>query len=158
MMAGHGDKSRRWELAIGALMSEATVEAAARKARVGYRTLKGWLALPEFQAAYRQARQEVVERTVARLLALTGKAVETLDRNLTCGRPAAEIRAAELALAQGYKGVEVLDLAQEVEELKRLIQEMRHGQRNPETGTSEAPAEHRPGGSPPDGGGAGPAG
>jgi hypothetical protein len=100
------------------LLTQPTIEAAAAEAGVAYRTLKGWLARPDFQQAYRQARHQLLERTVARLLALCGQAVETLGRNLTCGRPTAENRAALAILEQATRGVELLDLAARVEALE----------------------------------------
>src|SRR5262249_54841350 len=89
-MAGHGDQlSRKQEQAIAALLTEPTVEQAAVKAGVKYPTLKSWLARPAFRDAYAAARRQILDRTVARLLALTGKALDTLEENLACASPAA---------------------------------------------------------------------
>src|SRR5262249_22587519 len=92
-------------------------------------TLRRWLNLPDFRAHYAEARTGVLERTVARLLAATGKAVEALERNLEADRPADEVRAARAILAHATKGVEVLDLAEQVAELRRQVQEIQHGDR-----------------------------
>jgi hypothetical protein len=92
-----------------ALLAEPTVEAAAAKVGVAYSTLKEWLRDPEFQADYAAARRELLERGVARLLATVGKAVEALERNLTCGTPAAEIRAALAVLTHAMRGTEMLN-------------------------------------------------
>jgi hypothetical protein len=79
MGTGHGDKlSRNQERAIAALLGERTVKAAAEKAGVAYRTLKGWLRLPAFSAAYRQARRDLLEGAVGRIQAAAGTAVDTL--------------------------------------------------------------------------------
>ncbi len=133
MAKGHGERlTRKMEDSIAALLTEKTVEDAARKANVGYRTLKGWMARSQpFREAYRLARQEVLERTVARLLALTDKAAEALERNLTCGKPAGEVRAAALVFANAIKGMEILDLAEEVEQLRRQVKEANYGGSNP---------------------------
>ncbi|MBI3909994.1 MAG: hypothetical protein HY320_03565 [Armatimonadetes bacterium] len=65
-MSGHGAKlPRKREQAIAALLAEPTVGAAAGAAGVGYATLRRWLALPEFDAEYRAARLEAVERMLA---------------------------------------------------------------------------------------------
>jgi len=104
-------------------LAEKTVEEAALKAGVPYRTLKSWLALPDFQEVFRAARQEILERGIARLLATVDKAVEALDRNLACGNPAVETRAAVAVLDHATKGVEVLDLAQRVEQLELVLRE-----------------------------------
>jgi hypothetical protein len=131
MSAGHGEKfGRKLEKAIAALLSETTVEAAAAKVAVAYSTLRGWMRDPEFQEAYRQARAEILERTVARLLVLSGKALDALERNLTCGQPAAENRAAELILEPSEKGHESLDLAWQLAELRAELEATQHGHSN----------------------------
>jgi hypothetical protein len=56
-MAGkQGKFGRKQEEAIAALLTQRNVEEAARSAGIGTRTLLRWLKVPEFQAAYRQAR------------------------------------------------------------------------------------------------------
>ena len=69
---------RKQEALIAALLTEPTHAAAATKAGVSEATLQRWLRLPEFQAAYRQSRRELVEGAVGRLQAATGQAVDTL--------------------------------------------------------------------------------
>lgn len=78
-MNGHGEKlSRKQEQAIAALLESRTVEAAAKAAGVSCSTLKRWLRLPGFRAAYRHARRELVEGAIGRIQAATGQAVDTL--------------------------------------------------------------------------------
>jgi hypothetical protein len=125
MSKGHGEKmSRKQEQAIAALLAEDTVERAAAAASVPYRTLKNWLTLPAFCAAYRRARTQLLERVVARLLNTTTEAVATLKRNLTCGKPSTEVRAALALIQQSLHGVEVLDLENEVAELRQLVEQI----------------------------------
>jgi hypothetical protein len=127
-MPGGMKRNHRWEAALAALLSEKTLAEAAAKAAISERTLKGWLRESDFRAAYAEARREVLERTVARLLAVTGKAVEALERNLTAERPADQLRAAALTLEHAVRGVEVLDLAEQVEEVRRSIEGLKtHG-------------------------------
>jgi hypothetical protein len=121
-MAGHGEKlSRKQEQAVIALLSEPTIEAAARKAGVSYRTLKSWLTRPEFQAAYRDARRQLVEQSVAWLQRTALQAAATLRRNLRCGKPAAEIAAAVAILDRALKGIDVLDHEARLGELERRL-------------------------------------
>src|SRR5687768_1104504 len=94
-MRGHGEKlSRTQERAILALLQEPTVAAAAEACGVGEATLARWLRLPAFQAEYRAARRQVVEHGLSQLQQLTSEAAATLRRNLGCGLPSVEVRAA----------------------------------------------------------------
>src|SRR5262249_36563431 len=78
-MKGHGQKlTRKQEALIAALLTEATHAAAAAKAGVSEATLHRWLQLPDFSAAYRVARRQLVEGAVGRIQAATGQAVATL--------------------------------------------------------------------------------
>ncbi len=125
---GHGDKlNRKQEQAIAALLSASSIKAAADVCGMAEVTLWRWLQLPDFQAAYRTARRQVVERAVTELQAACGKAVETLKRNLTCDNPSVEIRAAQIILEQGIKGIELMDLQERVERLESLLDNQEKG-------------------------------
>ena len=94
-MRGHGQKlTRKQESVISALLSEPTHADAARKANISEATLSRWLARDDFQAAYKAAKRRIVDDAVGRLSALSTAAVDALQRNLCCGKPAAEIRSA----------------------------------------------------------------
>jgi hypothetical protein len=119
-IAGHDEGlTPKQEQAITALLEQPTVVDAAAAVGVNERTLRRWLKEPAFQTAYRGARRALVEGAVARLQRGLDKAAETLTRNLTCGSPPAEIAAARQMFEQAYKGVEVFDLAEQVEQLQR---------------------------------------
>ena len=119
-MAGHGEKlTRKQEQAIAALLSESTVEKAATKAGVGYRTLKGWLALPDFRDAYRAAQRDLFEQSVIVLKKLAIGAALALGRNLTCGRPSSEIRAAVAIYETIMKATDHLELTKRIEALEQ---------------------------------------
>jgi hypothetical protein len=120
-MTGHGDKGHRRAAALAALLTEATVEAAAAKAGIGYRTLKKWLAEECFRRRFRELQREVLERTVARLVSLGGKAVGTLAKNLDSASAAASNRAAELVLGQANKGLEMLDYDERLKALEERL-------------------------------------
>src|SRR5688572_30334872 len=125
-MAGGPRMTHRQQAVIAALLTEQTQEAAAAKAGVPARTVRRWLQDPAFEAAYRSARREVLERTVARLLSLTGQALEALEGALNAKDTKDRIRAATVILDRALKGVETLDLAQQVEELRRQVEEARN--------------------------------
>jgi transposase len=127
-MIGHGEKlTRKHEQAIAALLSEPSIKAAAESCGVGEATLYRWLQLPDFQASYRTARRQVVERAVSELQAACGEAVSTLKRNLACDIPGVEIRAAQIIIEQAVKGVELMDLQDRVERLEALLDNQEKG-------------------------------
>jgi hypothetical protein len=112
MSTGHGEKlSRKQEQAIAALLEESSIQAAAVRARVGERTLRNWLQLPAFGAAYRRARRNLVEGAIGRIQAATGQAVDTL---LAVARDGAKdsdrVRAAVALLDHAFRGIELADV------------------------------------------------
>jgi hypothetical protein len=107
------------EAAIAALLELPTIARAAEKVGVSEGTLHNWLKLPEFKAAWRAARQRVVEESIALLQRMSASAVATLHRNLTCGKPTAEIAAAVATLDRALRGVELADLIERVEMLEQ---------------------------------------
>ena len=111
----------RQERAIVALLSEPSIEAAAKTADVSDVTIWRWMKLPEFRAKLRDARRAVVEGAIGRLQQTATEAVETLRRNLTCGTPAVEVRAATAILDQAIKAVELFDVVERVEQLEARV-------------------------------------
>src|ERR1700675_962814 len=103
-MTGYGEKfGCKKEDAIAALLSQRSVEDAARAAGISTKTLLRWLQMPEFQVAYRQARREAFGQATARLQQASGAAVSTLlkvmvDQNTPAST---KVRAAAHALAKG---------------------------------------------------------
>jgi hypothetical protein len=90
-----GGVSRKHEMLIAALLAEPTLARAARRAGVSQRTLYRQLARPEFRAAYKRARQELVAAAVARLQSMAAEAVEALASIVRTGRKDSDrIRAA----------------------------------------------------------------
>ncbi len=112
---------RKAEAVIAALLTESSHAAAAKKAGVSEATLQRWLRQAAFQSAYRAARRALVESAVSRLQQAADEAVQTLRRNLSCGNPAAEVRAAVAVLAQTFQGLALSDMADEIESLKTQL-------------------------------------
>ncbi len=76
------------------------------------------------QRAYREARRQVVEQSLALLQRSTNAAVLTLLRNLKDTVPeAVQVRAAGMVIDYATKAVELADLAARVEHLEQLLQE-----------------------------------
>jgi hypothetical protein len=124
-MAGHGEKfGRKQEDAIAALLTQRNVEEAARAAGVGARTLLRWLKLPEFQAAYRQARREAFSQAIARLQQGTSAAATTLLKvMIEPGTPAlVRVRAADSVLNHASKAIEIEDIEARLSELERAAE------------------------------------
>ncbi|HYT94916.1 MAG TPA: hypothetical protein VEL76_39735 [Gemmataceae bacterium] len=106
MAKGHGEKlSTKQEAVIAALLSEPTHAAAAAKAGISAATLRRWLRLPAFRAAYRRARRELVAGAIGRLQAATGLAVDTLLAVARDGkRDGDRVRAAVALLDHALRG------------------------------------------------------
>jgi hypothetical protein len=130
-MKGHGEKlSRKEEQAIVALLQLPTLRDAASSLGISDVTLWRWLQRPDFMERYRAARRQVVEGALANLQQATSEAAATLQRNLTCGVPSVEIRAAVAILDQAVKAVELLDIEERVAALEqRAAAEPRQGPR-----------------------------
>src|SRR5262249_43562747 len=120
-MSAGSKLGRKQESAIAALLTERTHADAAATAGISEATLQRWLRLPAFLRAYRYARRVAVETAVAQLQRASTKAVRTLTRNLRCGNPSVEVRAAATVLELAAKGVELLDLEERVAALERRV-------------------------------------
>jgi hypothetical protein len=137
---GHGEKlSRKQDEAIAALLSAPTIKEAAAAVGVDEKTVRRWLGEPDFAAAFRDARRQIVEEAITRAQQSTVEAVATLRRLLTCGHPPTEARAAASLYDRAVRGVELSDLVQAVEELRREVEALKHGH-----GTSQPPAADSP--------------
>lgn len=129
-MKGHGAKfSRKMEQAIAALLTQRNVEEAARSAGIGSATLLRWQKLPEFQAAYREARRAAFGQAVARLQQGTSAAATTLLKTLIdAGTPASvKVRAAEAIFHHAAKAIEIEDIEARVSELERAVADSKTG-------------------------------
>ena len=118
-MTGHGSKFRpKHEAAVLAFLETGSIEETAAKIGVGVSTLGRWMKREEFQALYRAARQRAFEAGLSRLSNLTTEAVESLRRNLTCGKPSAEVRAATAVLEYAQGAAVLLDLEERLARLE----------------------------------------
>ena len=129
-MKGHGSKfGRKMEAAVAALLTQRNVEEAARTVGVSVPTLMRWQKLPEFQAAYREARRMAYSQAVAKLQQGTTAAATTLLKvMLDQGTPASvRVRAAECIMNHSAKAIEIEDVEARVTELERAAEESKQG-------------------------------
>ena len=129
-MAAHGSKlGRKQEEAIAALLSQRSIEDAARACGLGARTLLRRLKLPEFNAAYREARRAAFSQSIARLQQATTAAVSTLLKVMVDpSTPAStRVRAADSVLDHSAKSIEIEDIEARVAELERATEANKGG-------------------------------
>jgi len=125
-MKGHGAKfGRKQEEAIAALLNQRNIDEAARAVGIASNTLLKWMKLPEFQAAYREARRAAFGQAVARLQQGTSAAATTLLKTLIDpSTPASvKVRAAEAIFNHAAKAIEIEDVEARVSELERAAEE-----------------------------------
>ena len=124
-MTGHGSKfGRRKEEAIAALLSQRSIEEAARVVGIATRTLLRWLLVPEFAAAYREARRAAYSQSIARLQQASAAAVSTLLKIMVEPAMPASTRgrAADCTLNHAARGIEIEDIGVRVTELERAAE------------------------------------
>jgi hypothetical protein len=122
---GHGSKfGRKKEDVIAALLTQRNVEEAARVAGIGTRTLIRWLKIPEFDAAYLEARRAAVSQSNARLQQGSSAAVSTLLKVMVDAiTPAsARVRAADRILEPAKQAIEIDDIQFRLTALERTTQ------------------------------------
>jgi transposase-like protein len=120
-MRGHGTKfGRKKEEAIAALLTQRNIDEAARAIDVATNTLLKWMKLPEFQAAYREARRAAHGQSIARLQQATSAAVSTLLKVMVdASTPAStKVRAADSVLSHSAKAMEIEDIEVRVSALE----------------------------------------
>ena len=108
--------------AITALLSSSTVGAAAKKTGVSDRTLHRWLKEPAFRQGYHAGRRLVMEQAVGCLQRASLGAVEALVRNLKCGVPGTEVRAAQVILEAGTKSVEMMEFEDRLTAIEQTLE------------------------------------
>jgi transposase-like protein len=121
MKAPGGKFGRKKEEAIAALLTQRNIEEAAKAAGIGANTLLRWLKVPEFQAAYRDARRAAFGQSIARLQQGTSAAAATLLKTMIdANTPASvKVRAAEAIFNHAAKTIEIEDIEARVAALER---------------------------------------
>jgi hypothetical protein len=131
-MAGHGSKlGRKQEDAIAALLSQRNIDEAASAAGVGTRTLLRWMKIPDFDAAYREARRQAYGQSISRLQqGSTAAATTLLKVMIDPATPSStRVRAAEAVLSHAAKAIEIEDIDARLRELERAADSNQNGKR-----------------------------
>ena len=97
------------------LLTCSAITDAAKQCSIGV-TLHRWLKDATFQAAYREARRQVVQQAIVQIQQATGEAVETLRKVMQAAdAPAsAKVSAAKTILDTAVKAIELEDLEQRI--------------------------------------------
>ena len=116
--------TRKKEEAVAALLTQRIVEVAALSAGIGTQTLLRWLKVPEFQAAYHEARRDAFAQSIARLQQASSAAVTTLLKVMAdpASPASSKVRAAECVLNHAVKPIEIEDIEVRVTALERAVQ------------------------------------
>jgi hypothetical protein len=121
-MAGSKKKiGLKKEEAIIALLSQRSVEDAARACNTPIRTLYCWMTEPEFDAAFRAARRKAYGQSVSRLQQGSAAAATTLLKVMVDPETPAStrVRAAEAVLTHAAKAIEIEDIDARVAALEQ---------------------------------------
>ena len=112
---------RKKEESILALLSNRSIEEAARIAGVGVRSLYRWMKEPEFDAAFREAKRASFSQSIARLHQMTSAAVSTLGKVMIDPKtpPSTRVRAADSILDHAAKAIEIEDIEARVAALEQ---------------------------------------
>ena len=132
MSESRGKLGRKKDDAIAALLSQRSIDEAARSINVTPRTLYRWMKEPQFEASYRQVRRTAFSQSIARLQQASSAAAATfLKLMVDPNAPAAvKLRAADLVFTHGAKAIEIEDIEVRVRELERAAETSKHSKRD----------------------------
>ncbi|MBS0197695.1 MAG: hypothetical protein JSR77_13150 [Planctomycetes bacterium] len=111
------------ERAIPALIGEPTIALASEKCGVPLRTLRRWLTLPHFKAAFNQARRETFTQAMSMATRYAPMALQTLLKISSdpSAPHAARVSASTAVLKFGRESMELDHLAERIEHLEQTV-------------------------------------
>jgi hypothetical protein len=115
----------RQQVALTALLTNVTTEAAAEQSGISSRTMRRYMQDPAFAKAYRNGRRAMLEERVSALQQASQVALETLRTALDDEDANVRVRAARAIFDYAFKGLETERRIREVEELARDIEELK---------------------------------
>ena len=112
------------EKLIIALMSKSTTEEAIEEAGINRSTAYRYMKDPVFSGEYRRIRSEAMQQVTSKLQQASILAVETLldvmaDKELSTS--SSRVQASRTVLENAYKGIEMDDLQQRIEQLEERL-------------------------------------
>lgn len=118
------DLKPKQEKFIISLMSKATTEEAIKDAGINRSTAYKYLRDPDFSNEYRRIRRETMQQVTSKLQNASFIAVETLldvmaDKELSTS--SSRVQASRTVLENAYKGIEMDDLQQRIEQLEERL-------------------------------------
>lgn len=105
------------------LTSGMTLKACAAALKLSERTLYRYLEMPLVQARIREIRKVMIEHSIGRLLRLNDAAIDTLERNLTCGNFPSEVRSANTILDKNNSSIEYWNFDSRLAEIEKRFNE-----------------------------------
>lgn len=110
---------------LEAYLTEPSFEASYKKVGLSKPTALKYRNEPAFKEAYRVSKRKMMEEVTTRLQQASFEAVEVLREvmNDPEATPNARIQGARAVLENAYKGIELEDLAERIEQLEELLNE-----------------------------------
>ena len=109
-----------------ALMSTSTITEAYTMAKITNATAYKYLNDPDFNAYYMKLRREAMQQATNKLQQSAILAVETLENVMLDAEnstPSARVQAARTVLENAYRGLEIDDIQQRIEQLEKRLEE-----------------------------------
>jgi transposase-like protein len=86
-------------------------------------TVYRWIRLKPVQSLIRELRRISIEYSIGRLQRLNDDAISCLERNLTCGNFAAEVRSASTILTKNAENLDYLDFESRIAAIEEKFNE-----------------------------------
>lgn len=112
---------QRYGRAARALLMSTTRREAAREAGISLSTLERWTANREFQAILEEVQRERITDVLIKSREVLAHGLDALMRNLDCGIPVQEVRAAEAACKIHIRLIELLNFGERLSSLEQRI-------------------------------------
>ena len=108
---------------MAALLTEPTVEAAARRSGVPVSTLRRWLGKPAFRQRYQRAARVGLDAAIGRIQSLSALAVGAIEAVLTTpeSTPAEKLRAAGAVFDLAFRRLDVCEHSDRLDEIERHL-------------------------------------